>query len=138
MTKVKRSFPLFGTTLWIKVKRGYSSKELLELMQQNFGDKYGSFEIGGILNEIRCNGVNGYRISVLPGGNAAFGYAIAIRQNKKMPEVAYTLSGCIFGLLRNILDILTLGVAHWQIWGFRKNRHIMIPLGEDIAKIVQE
>ena len=134
MAKVKRSFPLFGATLWIKVGRKYSAEELLELMRQNFGDKYGPLEIGGMIKRVELDGVKGYRIHVVP---TVVGRQIMITHWEKMPEAAYTLGGCIFGFISGMLNILTLGIAHWQIWGFRKNRHIMIPLSEDIAKIVE-
>jgi len=139
MAKIKRSFPLFGTELWIKVKRGYSAEELLELMRQNFGDKYGLLEVKGILllKHVAVNGVQGYKITVMPAGNAMFGHSIVIRQEKKLEAPPHTLGGCVFGFISGIFHILTLGIAHWEIWGFRKNWHIMKPLSEDIVKIVE-
>jgi len=138
--KVKRFFPLVGSELWIKVGRKYSTEELLELMQQNFEDKYGPFEIKRrLIKQIVVNGVNGDTISITPCRFLMFGYSIVIRHEKKIKWEAppHTLSGCIFGLILGILNVLTLGIAHWHFWDIRKNWHIIKPLSEDIAKIVQ-
>lgn len=135
---VRRSSFLIGSGFWFKVKRKYSAEELLELMKQNLGDKYGPLEVRGVLVKyVAVNGVQGYRILVAPGGDSMIGYSISFRHEEKMGAPPHTLGGCISGLASFIFLILTLGISQWSIWGYRKNRHIMIPLSEDIAKIVE-
>jgi hypothetical protein len=139
-SKVKRSFPLFGSELWIQINRKYSAEELLELMKQNFGNKYGPLEIKNhaiLGNRIEVNGVGGYTIFVTPAGNTLLGHRIMVSQMKKTKPPAYTFRGCLFGIILNTFHIFTFDIVHWQIWGARKNWHIMNPLSMDIAKIVQ-
>jgi len=130
----KPSYDWIAAMIRIKTKRKYPTEELLELMQQNLGDKYGPLKIRKkalLGNVIAVNGVNQYEVFI-----RVFGHQIIILQEKKMESAPHTVSGCIFGLISNILDILTLGIKHWQIWGVRKNWHIMKPLSEDIAKLI--
>jgi hypothetical protein len=118
---------------------------LRELLIQNFAEKYGPLEIRkkALLGDvIAVKGVNRYEIFVMPSGNRIFGQEIQIFQEKKMPAAPYTASGCIFSMIiaypMLVFDILTLFIRYWQIWGTRKNWHIMKPLSEDIAKLVVE
>jgi len=136
----KPSYDWIASVIRIKTKRKYPIEELLELMQQNLGDKYGLLEVKDralvIGKEIAVKGVDKYTIFIWPTGTTLLGHTIIIRQEKEMPKPEYTVSGCIFGFISNILGMLTFGIKYWQIWGIRKNWHIMKPLSEDIAKLI--
>lgn len=136
----KPSYSYFDAVLRIKTKRKYSAEELLELIRQNFGEKYGALEVRKkalLGNVIAVNGVNRYEIFVIPIGNQVFGHGIMINQEEKTDwGLPTTIGGMIRHFMSGVFNIFTLGIRYWQIWGVRKNWHIMKPLSEDIAKLV--
>jgi len=119
----------FVSDWYIKTKQKYSIEELLKLMEQNMGAKYGPFEIKGdslrmgvLANkEIVVNGVDGYMIHV-----SVLGKTIGITQKKAKIESARDFIFRTFNL-----ECLFFG-------GTNENREFMTRLAEEIEKLVSE